>query len=263
MEKLKKFNLEDDYLDIKESLEYPTLSLTNDNGKVWVKEKPVSYIVAKYYISEEDVNKNIYLFANYYYDFHYMVDYYVVDDGTTTYNTHISGQGIDEHHKFTTSGEHTIIFYIDINKMIESNTNVGEETIDLNYAFGGVEKLISIDFSHFLESSHVNSMESMFSGCYNLTYIIFGDNFDTSNVNSMESMFSGCGLKSLDLSTFNTSNVTNMGNMFNSCWDLTSLDLSGWDISNVEYGACAFYGINNDDVIGVDPTLDVFNCIPT
>ena len=49
MENLKIFNLEDDYLEIKESLEYPTLSLTDDNGKVWVKEYE-NYIRAHYII---------------------------------------------------------------------------------------------------------------------------------------------------------------------------------------------------------------------
>jgi surface protein len=260
MEKLKKFNLEDDYLEIKESLEYPCVSLTDDNGKLWVKEKPISHIIAKYYISEEDVNKNIYLFANYYYDFHYMVDYYVVDDGTTTYNTHISGQGIDEHHKFTTSGEHTIIFYIDINKMHEYDN---DNMINLNYAFGGVKELISIDFSHFLESSHVNSMENMFSECRDLTSVTFGDNFDTSNVTTMDSMFSGCtSLTSLDLSSFNTSSLIEMSFMFSGCFNITSLDLSGWDISKVNDGWCAFGFSNKNAVIGVDPTLDVFNCMP-
>ena len=41
MKKLRKFNLENDYLEIKESLEYPQVSLTKDNGKVWVKNNSI------------------------------------------------------------------------------------------------------------------------------------------------------------------------------------------------------------------------------
>ena len=41
------------------------------------------------------------------------------------------------------------------------------------------------------------------------------------------------GLTSLDLSGWDTSNVTDMGGMFEKCSNLTSLDLSGWDTSNV------------------------------
>ncbi len=47
-------------------------------------------------------------------------------------------------------------------------------------------------------------------------------------------MFKSCSnLSSLDLSGFDTSNVTNISSMFESCSSLVSLDLSGFDISNV------------------------------
>ena len=47
-------------------------------------------------------------------------------------------------------------------------------------------------------------------------------------------MFDSCNaLTSLDLSGWDTSNVNNMRNMFSGCGALTSLDLSGWDTSNV------------------------------
>ena len=50
----------------------------------------------------------------------------------------------------------------------------------------------------------------------------------------MNSMFSGCNeLTSLDVSNWNTSNMTNIIEIFYSCEKLTSLDLSKWDISNV------------------------------
>ena len=39
-------------------------------------------------------------------------------------------------------------------------------------------------------------------------------------------MFSGCdNLTSLDLSGFDTSQVTNMSDMFNGCYELTNLDM--------------------------------------
>ena len=51
---------------------------------------------------------------------------------------------------------------------------------------------------------------------------------------SMSSMFNNCrALISVDLSGFDTSNVTGMGRMFYFCTALTSLDLSGFDTSNV------------------------------
>ena len=241
MEKLRKFNLEDDYLEIKESLEYPTLSLTDDNGKVWVKEKPISYIIAKYYISEEDVNKPTLLWGGY--SSLQYADYYIID-----------GEQIDNKNSslmdytFNSIGEHTVEVYF--KGYVDS----------LSCGFVFAENLISVDLSNF-DTSKVTSMGQMFQDCINLTSITFGDNFNTSNVTDMSDMFNYCrNLTSLDLSNFNTSKVTDMTQMFNLCSRLTSLDLSGWDISKVEDGQCAFYDVNNDVVIGVDPTLDIFMC---
>ena len=56
MEKIRKFETEQEYLDIKNSFEYPQVSLTDDNGKVWVKE--VSYVIAKYNASPEELSSN-------------------------------------------------------------------------------------------------------------------------------------------------------------------------------------------------------------
>ena len=51
---------------------------------------------------------------------------------------------------------------------------------------------------------------------------------------SMCDWFHNCyNLTSLDLSSFNTSNVTDMSSMFSGCTDLISLDLSSFDTSNV------------------------------
>ena len=47
-------------------------------------------------------------------------------------------------------------------------------------------------------------------------------------------MFAACdNLTKIDVSSFDTSNVTNMEYMFCSCTNLTSLDLSGFDTSKV------------------------------
>lgn len=43
MEKLRKFETEEQYLNEKETLEYPCVSLTADNEKVWIKENLGSF----------------------------------------------------------------------------------------------------------------------------------------------------------------------------------------------------------------------------
>ena len=62
-----------------------------------------------------------------------------------------------------------------------------------------------------------------------------------SGYTNMRNIFSGCSsLTSLDLSGWNTSNVTDMQYMFNGCENLKSLDLSHFNTSKVIYMHCMF-----------------------
>lgn len=59
----------------------------------------------------------------------------------------------------------------------------------------------------------------------------------------MSSMFYNCSaLTSLDLSGFDTSNVTNVSQMFSGCTALASLDLSGFDTSSLTDISSMFFG---------------------
>ena len=52
----------------------------------------------------------------------------------------------------------------------------------------------------------------------------------------MNGMFGGCSsLTYLNLSNFNTSSLTQMVQMFYHCDNLQTLDLSGWDLTNLDY----------------------------
>lgn len=78
----------------------------------------------------------------------------------------------------------------------------------------------------------------------------------------MVSMFSGCSsLTSLDLSGFDTSNVGLMSSMFYGCTSLESVDLSSFDTANVRimYGAFRDYSsLESLDLSGFD-TSSVFD----
>lgn len=106
-----------------------------------------------------------------------------------------------------------------------------------------------------------NSMAEMFLNCAKLEAVDLSG-LDTSGVTSFYKLFMGCGLlKTLDVTGLDTSSVENMGYMFDSCghlinfigyedWDTSSVwniyklfnrtysiqevDLSKWDLSNVE-----------------------------
>ena len=143
--------------------------------------------------------------------------------------------------------------------------------------FNGCSFLTSLDVSGF-NTSNVTSMGSMFIGCSSLTSLDLS-NWNTSKVTYMQNMFNGCSsIETLDLSNFDFSNVssgeiyglnglfydcTNLKtiifpstvsfkntdisfiSMFFRCSSLTSLDLSGWDTSNVNRVFYLFYGCSS------------------
>ena len=108
--------------------------------------------------------------------------------------------------------------------------------------FSGCSSLTSLDVSSFNTSKVQNygSFAGMFSGCNSLKTLDLS-NFDFSNTyasayTGMYALFSGCiSLKTIKLPatvTFNKSGIY-MGSMFNQCSSLTTLDLSGFNTSNV------------------------------
>ena len=68
-------------------------------------------------------------------------------------------------------------------------------------------------------------------------------NLDVSLIKDLSELFRGIclGVKTLDLSGWNTSNVKDMSEMFSYCNSLKSLDLSGWNTSDVESMNGMFY----------------------
>lgn len=70
-----------------------------------------------------------------------------------------------------------------------------------------------------------------------------GGQYDSKPVTSMKEMFYSCrNMTSLDLSTWDVSNVTNMFCMLQSCHELEEINVSGWDTSNVTNMGCMFNG---------------------
>ena len=93
-----------------------------------------------------------------------------------------------------------------------------------------------------LDTSKVTNMILMFGKCGSLKEIKGLSKLNTSKVTNMDSLFYYCNsLKSLDLSNWNVSNVEDMGNMFamgfknnaDTNSKLIECDLSNWNTSNV------------------------------
>ena len=150
---------------------------------------------------------------------------------------------------------------------------------DMSGMFKDCSSLTNLDVSGF-DTSKVTGMSSMFQNCHSLTSLDVSS-FDTSKVNSyysFASMFYGCSsLKTLDLSNFDFSNThassyvglygmlygcgsletitfpstvtfnnsgISMEQMFQYCSSLTTLDLSGFNTSNVKYMSSMFSNCN-------------------
>ena len=76
--------------------------------------------------------------------------------------------------------------------------------------------------------------KNLFAGCVALRSIDFGGAFHTDGCDNMKWMFYKCyQLRSLDVSGFDTSRVTMMQAMFRECGGLTELDVSTFDTSKV------------------------------
>ena len=94
-----------------------------------------------------------------------------------------------------------------------------------------------------LDTSNVESMDSLFLGCLNIEELDLSS-WDTSSVTNMNAVFDMNNenkLKYINLAGWDTSNVTTMRNMFYGCNKLTSIDVRGLDTSNVTNMAYMFY----------------------
>lgn len=136
--------------------------------------------------------------------------------------------------------------------------------------------LIWCDMTH-LDASKFTRMDYLFSGCK--IESIDMSNLNTSNVTNMSRMFYNSAAVFINISGFDTSNVTNMGEMFkecnqlkeiiglpylvkssctsipsfDQCHNITKLNLSGWNTTNVKAVALTFFSsgsINDIDMTG-------------
>ena len=117
--------------------------------------------------------------------------------------------------------------------------------ISLKINLIGDSKILGNSFSNFnyLKEVHINgniidtkSKKYYFNQTDNYVDSIWND-----NINNCANMFDGCSnITEINLSNFNTSQVTTMYNMFNSCSSLTSINVSNLDTSHVNSMGCIF-----------------------
>ena len=268
MEKIRKFNLENDYLNVNKTFEYPTVSYTEDTEKVWIMDKPQSYFIGTFETTKENEIK---MYANSWGTLTSVKDVYLddvlVDKCDYSGVLHENGNYIN----IPTIGTHTVKCIMDeessdlshlfrglvYNTLDVTHLNVSNVTY-MTDMFTYLYPIKKLDLSTW-DTSNVTNMTEIFSEMLDLEELILPKNFGskstdisymfknceklknvnleniiTSAATDMRYMFSACyNLTSLDLSSFDTSNVTSMYNMFGYCDKLTSLDLSSFDTSKV------------------------------
>ena len=255
MEFLKFFETENEYMNEKDSFEYPQVSFTNDNGKVWVKDEE-NYILATYLwdVTDENAtpeNTEFYVSSLYDNERPFFIEreelISINEEGHATFKLHLYKETkiypISLEESFWGGSGMYGMYCVPLIHVDFSNSYIILESIPKNMFPAKIESII---FGDNFDTSNVTSMREMFDNCADLTSITFGDKFITSNVTSMVSMFGNCqSLTSIDLSLFDTSNVTSMSAMFYECRSLTSLDLSSFDLFNVTIIEAMFYNCYN------------------
>ena len=131
-------------------------------------------------------------------------------------------------------------------RIVPSLTNLNlsgfntSKVTDMSYMFTLASSLTSLDLRSF-DTANVTTMRSMFStgeshaGNGKISEILGLEGFKTSNVTDMTGMFYGNGqMTSYNISDWDVSKVESFNHMFCDNFKLTSLDLSGWNVSNVK-----------------------------
>jgi surface protein len=123
-----------------------------------------------------------------------------------------------------------------------------------------LSKVKTIDLTGFVFGSSMNSF--FYSAPETLTTLIL-DDIDTSHVVDMRYMFSYCSFTTLDLSGWDVSNVTNFDDMFYHSSNLTTVDLTGWTLSIPSNMSTISMGNIFRDASVTDVILDdmVFTCL--
>lgn len=105
---------------------------------------------------------------------------------------------------------------------------------DMTLMFYGQKKIASLDLSN-IDFTQAANMNGVFLECSTLTSITWPNDMTTPSLTNLSQTFSGCSsMETIDLSGFDTSDVTSMRLMFYNCTSLTSVDLSDCDGSSLD-----------------------------
>ena len=132
-----------------------------------------------------------------------------------------------------------------------TNFNTANVT-DISYMFNGCEAVTGLNLSGW-NPANFTKLDHAFCNMNALVNIDFGSNWSNlTKVTTMASAFDGCILLNNDFSKFKVtgSSLTDMSCAFRNCFTLSSVDLSGWNVSKVTTMSEMFSMYNPYDAIG-------------
>ena len=158
------------------------------------------------------------------------------------YNNFMMQNNKQEAYVALNSDQTTLTFYYDDQRKLrkEKTWDINERQKFLfffkgiNLVWKNVKTITKMVFDASFKDYIPTNIKDWFNNCKTLKTIEGLQFLNTSQVKEMSNMFGACyELTALNLSGFDTSKVTNMWSMFCECGSLTTLDLSHFDTSNV------------------------------
>lgn len=113
---------------------------------------------------------------------------------------------------------------------------------DMSYMFSYCKSLKSLDLSNF-NTAKVTTMDNMFAHNSSRTSLKLGEGFNTASVTTMRGMFQYNSKMESFSHAFDLSSCTNLAYFFAGCSTLTSVDLTGFNASNVKTMDCMLYHV--------------------
>lgn len=141
----------------------------------------------------------------------------------------------------------TLTFYYDKEKDNRTGTIMPITTGEDPEWHNSCQTITKVVFdTSFGNYTGITSTADWFLAFNNLKSISGIEYLKTNNVTDMTNMFAGCyNLTELDVSGFNTANVKKMDHLFSACYGLTSIDVSNFNTSNVTSMNSMFYDCRN------------------
>ena len=243
----------------------------------------IDYIKCIYNITKENINKEIQIMNNKYYNYD-LKKLVFNNEIENNIKVMINGEKkkICFKYKFNKEGQHKVYFIsnslINMSGMfyecvslekVDLSLFKADNIINMSGLFSKCSSLKEINLKSF-KSEYIRNLSWIFDGCCSLKEIDL-ISFKTNKVKYMNGMFQGCSsLKSINLLSFKTEKVKNMSSLFEGCASLKEIDLSSFkgnkviNISKMFKGCSSLKEINlySFKINKVIDILNIFNDIP-